>query len=563
MSILFGSSMSLIDAATPSGWLLAVDTDGIIKQKSPDGIISTIGSEGITATPSLSNVLSVSNNTGSYSITLGTSSVINTSNGNSLLSLDNLGLSSSVRLSNGSKELFLSNSSNSYLMTNASTQFSVYNSSNTFRISSNMLLDSVNDITLRVFNGSDKILIKKNVGVTVSSANIDTNASIFIGSRNSSTSPTINNTVVLGGTGILANTSNSVYVPDLYIQNSKSIRPTTGTGYIKLDNENNIIQSTNNSLIAIVSSTNSNTFTSNGILVRDTASSSVSSPDINSSISFISTRSSNSDIGLFNSVVIGGFNLSATQSNTVYLGNNVNINNSYFLPTSDGTSGQYLTTDGLGMLYWTSSSETQTLADVLSNGNDTSNIDIILGTSTSLASSNSDSQIKLDYTSSNSILLTTDAGILSSSNIIIDENNITIDSLNTLNLTADSSLITIDSGVGLVYSDDYSDSFLSYSLIDKNYLDLATQSIWNEILSIPPPLPPPPPGISKVTIIQNFTASITETINHNLMSEDIIVQTYDSLGNYVIPGEIKINGANDVDITFSATLADIKIIIIG
>ena len=61
---------------------------------------------------------------------------------------------------------------------------------------------------------------------------------------------------------------------------------------------------------------------------------------------------------------------------------------------------------------------------------------------------------------------------------------------------------------------------------------------------------------------RGFTASITETITHNLGTDEIIVQTYES-GVMVIPGTVQINGINAVDITFSSTLANIKIVVIG
>lgn len=67
---------------------------------------------------------------------------------------------------------------------------------------------------------------------------------------------------------------------------------------------------------------------------------------------FISSQNSTVNTGLYNTVLIGGYGLQATQSNTVYLGNKVNINNAYTLPNTDGTSGYVLKTDGLGTVTW-------------------------------------------------------------------------------------------------------------------------------------------------------------------------------------------------------------------
>lgn len=72
---------------------------------------------------------------------------------------------------------------------------------------------------------------------------------------------------------------------------------------------------------------------------------------------FIGTRNSSFNAGITNSVIIGGYNMIATQSNTVYLGNNVNINNQYTLPSTDGISNQVLKTDGNGNVIWSDSIE--------------------------------------------------------------------------------------------------------------------------------------------------------------------------------------------------------------
>ena len=110
-SIQFGSTMSLLDAATPSGWLVAYDVDGVLKQKDEFGVITAIGggpTAGMGMTPSFSEVLQIGNSTDTYSISLGTSASIISSNGSGRLDLD-FGTSSSIRLTNGNNTLLLSN----------------------------------------------------------------------------------------------------------------------------------------------------------------------------------------------------------------------------------------------------------------------------------------------------------------------------------------------------------------------------------------------------------------------------------------------------------------------
>jgi hypothetical protein len=742
MSVVFGYTMSLIDAATPSnGWLVAYDSDGVLKQKDQDGVITSIGTGAVSSsgTPSISEVMQYGNNTGVYSLIMGTSTGISSARGSGQLSLD-FGSSNSVSLTNGTNTLQLSGTTNSITLTPGTT-FSISNdttliSGNIFRISGSSttaktLIQSSNEIDLRVFNGSNKILIRRNNTLSgVTSANIDSNSAILIGSRNSTIAINVNNTVVIGGTGIIATQSNSVYVPDLYIQNTKSIRTTSGSGYIKIDSENNIINNTNNSLIAILSSTNSNTITSNGIIVRDTLSN-VSSPNVNSSVSFISTQNSTFNSGVFNSAIIGGIGITGTQSNTIYLGGQVNVNGSYFLPSSDGSIGQYLSTDGSGNLFWSTTSESQTLKDVLSNGNESDVYDIILGTATSILSSNSTSRISLDYGSSNAIMLATDASY-AQSYIQITEIDLNIYAFGNLDIQSDSSSISVANGRGLVYSTDYYNSFTTHSLIDKNYVDLGTASIWSELNSVVKGITAgnglittsqsgyltldvnlgnglqiisdsiylggtlsqntslntiydftiqgtgsfyllasystiqsnigdsyteiqsagivanmyyqntntgetfvvqtDSQGISitsdnglsqigglyvrsingiisdgsndnrlviiddvsqkglvydndysnnfsnnslvtkewvlnnttdKYSIVTGFTSSITQTITHNLSTEYIIVQSYNSTGEMIIPGTVTVTGINTVDIVFSSTLSNVKIVIIG
>ena len=77
-SVIFGSTLNMLTAATPSsgGYVVAYDLDGILKQKDEFGIITEIGggptNSGPGLTPSLSDVMGVDNNSNTYSLIMGT-----------------------------------------------------------------------------------------------------------------------------------------------------------------------------------------------------------------------------------------------------------------------------------------------------------------------------------------------------------------------------------------------------------------------------------------------------------------------------------------------------------
>ena len=59
----------------------------------------------------------------------------------------------------------------------------------------------------------------------------------------------------------------------------------------------------------------------------------------------------------------------------------IKVNNAFYLPTADGSSGQVMTTNGSGTLSWSNVTSSDTLDDVTDNGNSTTN-SIVLGAST-------------------------------------------------------------------------------------------------------------------------------------------------------------------------------------
>ena len=62
----FGATLSLIDAATPStgSWVVAYDSDGVLKQKDEFGVITKIGG----GSSNLAATLAQGNHTGTYSV---------------------------------------------------------------------------------------------------------------------------------------------------------------------------------------------------------------------------------------------------------------------------------------------------------------------------------------------------------------------------------------------------------------------------------------------------------------------------------------------------------------
>jgi len=176
----------------------------------------------------------------------------------------------------------------------------------------------------------------------------------------------------------------------------------------------------------------------------------------NSAFVHINTSNSHTLLGIKNSVIIGGNGLTSSEDNTVYLGNNVNINNEYTLPNIDGLSNQVLTTDGSGLVSWTNQSSS--IGNVLSTGNDTGVNSLIMGTSTSIYSSNGLGKIELD--NNNNVNISNGA----SSSLIIG----TVSSTHT-------------SGdlKGLVYTSDYSNTFVNNSLVSKKYVDDRVNTLGN------------------------------------------------------------------------------------
>ena len=99
---------------------------------------------------------------------------------------------------------------------------------------------------------------------------------------------------------------------------------------------------------------------------------------------------------------------------------------------------------------------------------------------------------------------------------IIANSDVSLVSLSGLfGIAADSSLITVSNGEGLVYSTDYTSTFVTHSLVTKGYVDSGTSSIWSVINTFSSGLTPSN-GLTEITpgiIGLGGTLSLSTVIN--------------------------------------------------
>lgn len=392
MSIIkFTTLVDLPASATPSsGFTLAYDLDGVLKQKDQLGVITPIGSLG---TQTLEQVLNYGNQTGTFSIIVGTSSSLGSANGGGQILFD-YNNPSTIQIST---DYGLGNESYIILATNSSLIYSIGNS--TFSANNLMLFGSVSSI---------------------------------LQSTNYNSVRTVD---------ILNNTSEIDMYPD-----SLSIGLSdTGVVYSN-DTESITIYNT---------STQSRSNTTNAKWPT-----------------LISSRGSSVNSAVINSVVIGGSFLTASLSNTVYLGNSVNINNAYTLPSTDGSNGYVLTTDGAGNVTWAAGSANQTLENVLSFGETTGPYNILIATGSVVKGEFNQNSILFD----NSGLVLTTNGLLTNTYIQLNNGYATF-STSTFSISISDSLITTTNNQGLKYSSDYTATFVTQSLVSKGYVDNIIKSL--------------------------------------------------------------------------------------
>ena len=365
--VIFNNRINMVTtAATPSvdGYTIGYDIDGVIKQKDSAGVVTPLFS---SSSQNLIQTLNLGNDSGIYSIMMGTATSIYSSNSTGRIRLDYNGtILINATSSTGTSSIALSNSSINIYNSTQSNYGSFILSGSTYSVE----IGSATNSVLFVQNRNSISIIHKDEDASISSVNV----------------------LEIGSSYDDDNAENKVYF-------------------------------------------------------------------------HINSKGAYTNSGVKNSVVIGGTGLTASSSNTVYLGNNVNVNNAYTLPNVDGTTNQYLRTAGNGVITWEDvTATTAPLDEVLAVGNNSESYSIVLGTGTSLRSANGNAAINLDSGSTaNKILMSSDGVTKAKSYIEIDNS--------TLAISATSGTITTGDLKGLQYTADYSATFVNNSLITKQYVD--------------------------------------------------------------------------------------------
>lgn len=560
----------MLTAATPStGWLLGYDVDGFLKQKNAEGVITQVGLGGtasIPPTPTLSEVLEMSNLTGTYSIVMGTQTIISTVNGDSYLSLDPGGNPGTAQLwtTDGTNE-------NAFVLVSGQSRIVSTDGTNLSRIylENSVITQTVNDGVFYFQNtatASYYSLSLINPAIFTSTINFLEAGSTYdsgtaykvflhLNSPYSTTNVGVKNSAIIGGSYVTAEEDETVYLPQVVIRSGDKIKGAGGAS-LNFEESGDVILAINNpfvtnSIIGIFSSTSSSVHLSNknGVLVRDTSTFSYS-PSAQSPVTFISTEFSYVDSGVYNTVIIGGNNLTATQSDTVYLGNKVNINNSYYLPDTDGSSAEALLTDGSGNLYWGTMPAAQvstfSLYQILNQSNDTVNQNIMMGTATFLFSSNTGGRIYLDKSGvAGNVFISTNNTSISDTYIDMSQTDLSIYTPGVYNMSFDSSSIASGNLEGLVYGFDYSATFVTYSLVDKNYVDTlfttSSPTFNNGLIEITSGVIGLGGTLSMPTVIQNDGYNFSIQGNGSIY----IQASYSSIQSYNLDGYTEIQSAGD------------------
>lgn len=301
--------------------------------------IAQIGST--TSGNSLEQTLAIGNDSGVNSIIMGTATSIKSENGGGQIDLDYFSSSGEVSITTdngGQGESYLYITPTDFTLSNQFGNISSKSSGIRLNHSSKVAITTGKVFTLYgSFNGStslDVILVKDNFS-TPSNSSWNDMPSVFIGSQNSTIEAGVYNSVVLGGNTITASYSNSVYVPDLYIQSGKSIKSTNG-GQLDLD-----ISSATNSVML----SNDNGLASKAYLYLLDNTALLGVP--------------NSSISLDNGISISSPTASVTVSSSSGF---VNINNRIFKATSTSNA----------------TAATSTLASISMSNNQTLTIQVVL-----------------------------------------------------------------------------------------------------------------------------------------------------------------------------------------
>lgn len=509
-SIAFGSTYSFLTSATPSqGWVIGFDTDGILKQKDSSGNVILIGggpTAGNLATYSISQVLSVGNNTQIRSIIMGTATTIKSANGGGKIELDRLGGTNSILISSDDSSqlesyLILKNDSAKLSFNSSKQMIDLDGNGNQISIYNN----NAGSITLGVDTGTliyerlDEVKIFYNSSSTASTGNYDKSA-VFVGSKNSKILPGVVNSVVLGGQNFTASNSNSVYVPDIYLQNQKAIRSTDSNevfylkdsnGYTLLDkNSGNLDSSwllmatdylsTYQAYVEIGVNSDSGYGNDSQIYIHNSKGpsfsyQSYSNITIGKNILRLASQDVDGSSDTVRISLITGNSIIADGSTSSFKGIEYNDDYSLNFVTHSLVDKSYVDSQFTGF----------NLDVILSAGNNSESNDIVLGTATVVKSANGGGQIDLDLNgTANEVSISTDNGALADTFISLSTSDLILQTNGAISLNAGDLLISSNNLEGVKYQADYSATFVTQSLVDKGYVDSGTSSIWSAIDSI-------------------------------------------------------------------------------
>lgn len=345
--VLFESRVNMITAATPSigGFVVAYDTDGVLKQKDDQGVITSIGSGG--GIGSLAQTLTIGKETGVNSIFLDANTRVRSSSGSGSLRLDNGSFGNYVQLSSSATGSTLTMNDNTIQITGLSSSVQMDTTDIRLNFGVNQFLLQNNNSYLKL--GTTNVLEFTTATTVRATGN---RVPAFISSNASRFSNTVTNSVIIGGSNIVGTQSNSVYVPNLIVKDDGYVKGISGDGQLRFNSDNEAYITSGTNIIGILGANGVVMSTYNGIFITDNIDTITTTPTIANAVILSSNTIVNDS--LTNTVVIGGQSLIVDSSDTVYLGGTVDINNQYKLPTSDGTSGQLISTDGDGNLSWSS-----------------------------------------------------------------------------------------------------------------------------------------------------------------------------------------------------------------
>ena len=509
-TIAFGSTYSFLTSATPSqGWIIGYDTDGVLKQKDSSGNIILIGggpTAGNLGTYSISQVLTVGNNTGTRSIIMGTATNIKSVNGGGKIELDRLSGTNSVLISSDNSSqlesyLILKNDSAKLAFNSSKQMIDLDGNGNQISIYNN----NAGSISLGVDTGAliygqlDEIKITYNATATASTGDYNKNA-VLIGSRNSKIGNGVVNTVVLGGVGFTASNSNSVYVPDIYLQNQKGIKSTDSNevfylndlnGYTLLDrNSGNLdsswllmatdYQSTYQAYVEIGVNSDSGYGNDSFIYIHNSKGpsfsyQSYSSINLYKNLLRLASQDVDGSLDTVRINLITGNSITVDGSTSSFKGIEYNGDFSPNFVTYSLVDKQYVDSQFTGF----------TLDVVLAAGNNSESNDIVMGTATVISSANGGGQIDLDYTGiPNEVFISTDNGTGAESYVSLSPTDVLVGSVGSVTIDSDEMRVSTNDLEGIKYLGNYESNFVTQSLVNKGYVDSGTSSIWTAIDSI-------------------------------------------------------------------------------